>query len=169
MNIEKRKEYIKKYQEKNRIRIRERERINYAKNRDKIRARKIKKEKEFRDNNKEKIQKNNKEYRKNNKDKLNKIMKDWANNNAESIRGYALKRKYNISIEEYNKMFEEQKGCCAICGIHQSNFKKALHVDHCHATGKIRKLLCIRCNNALGFLDDNIDKLKRCIEYLETN
>ena len=46
---------------------------------------------------------------------------------------------------------------------------KSPHIDHCHITGKIRKLLCIRCNNALGFLDDSIERLKLCIQYLENN
>lgn len=44
------------------------------------------------------------------------------------------------------KPLEEQKGCCAICGKHQSKLKSKLHVDHCHVTGKVRQLLCKTCN-----------------------
>jgi hypothetical protein len=64
-------------------------------------------------------------------------------------------------------MFEEQGGCCALCGKHQSELKKALHVDHDHKTGRVRKLLCAKCNLASGAFDDDIGLLSACIEYLE--
>jgi hypothetical protein len=61
-----------------------------------------------------------------------------------------LKANYNITLPEYNRMFLEQAGCCAICGIHQSKLKRALSVDHCHTTGKVRQLLCGHCNSIEG-------------------
>jgi hypothetical protein len=57
-------------------------------------------------------------------------------------------------------MFEDQKGCCGICKRHQSEFKKRLGVDHNHSTGKIRKLLCDRCNLGLGFYELFKDEYK---------
>jgi hypothetical protein len=78
-----------------------------------------------------------------------------------------LKKTYGITIEDYNKMFEEQKGCCAICGRHQSEEKKRLHTDHDHATGKVRGLLCVKCNNLLGQAKDSIEILELSIEYLK--
>lgn len=81
-------------------------------------------------------------------------------------------KKYQIEIirkttlEEYNKMFVEQNGCCAICGIHQNEFGKALFIDHNHTTEKIRGLLCRQCNAALGFFKDDIKIIEKAIKYL---
>ena len=77
-----------------------------------------------------------------------------------------LKKAYGITLEEYNIMFEEQKGCCSICGDHQSSMLKSLSVDHCHETGRIRGLLCKNCNTSLGQFKDNIAILFKAIEYL---
>jgi len=70
-----------------------------------------------------------------------------------------LRRHYGITIEEYNHMFEKQKGCCAICGKHQLENTKgqALGVDHNHKTGQVRGLLCSPCNQAIGQL--KVDEL----------
>jgi hypothetical protein len=78
---------------------------------------------------------------------------------ANSMRKFFYKRDYNITIEEYNEMFDDQKGCCKICGRHQSEFKQRLCVDHDHKTGKIRGLLCHTCNRFLGYIDDNINNI----------
>lgn len=78
-----------------------------------------------------------------------------------------LKDTYGISLEHYNQMFLKQEGCCAICKKHQSNFTRALAIDHCHKTGNIRALLCHKCNSALGLSNDSIDLLKEMISYLE--
>jgi hypothetical protein len=64
-------------------------------------------------------------------------------------------------------MFAEQKGCCAICGVHQDNVTKRFSVDHNHSTGKVRGLLCQNCNAGLGNFMDDISNLKSAIEYLE--
>ena len=78
-----------------------------------------------------------------------------------------LRVKYGISVEDYNAMFHAQEGRCAICLKHQSKLKRRLHVDHDHATGAIRGLLCQHCNNVLGLLCDETDALQRAISYLE--
>jgi hypothetical protein len=65
-------------------------------------------------------------------------------------------------------MFGEQKGCCAICGKHRSEFKNGLAVDHDHKTGKIRKLLCIKCNVRLSVLE-NEEFVIMANRYLEEN
>lgn len=72
---------------------------------------------------------------------------------------------YGIDADEYDTIYSEQDGKCKICNkICQSG--KQLAVDHCHATGKVRGLLCIRCNNALGALDDNVEVMKKMIDYV---
>lgn len=84
----------------------------------------------------------------------------------EYVKAAFLRHMYGISMDEYNDLFEKQKGCCAICKKHQTEIKKRLHVDHCHTTGKVRGLLCFSCNNALGQLNDDIELLKAAITYL---
>lgn len=81
-------------------------------------------------------------------------------------RDYKYKSNYGITIDDYNAMFEEQQGCCAICQKHQSEFKKSLHVDHNHKTGQIRGLLCHNCNLAIGRLQDNPVIISRALEYV---
>jgi len=79
---------------------------------------------------------------------------------------WSMKSTFNLTIEDYNILFEKQNGCCAICNRHQTEFKKRLAIDHCHTTNVIRGLLCSSCNTALGLLKDNIGALRNAIEYL---
>lgn len=60
-----------------------------------------------------------------------------------------LRRKYGITLKDYNRMLVNQYGQCAICKKDSSNFKNALHVDHNHKTGRVRALLCYYCNRRL--------------------
>jgi Recombination endonuclease VII len=82
-------------------------------------------------------------------------------------RNFDLKRNYGITIDDYNQMFIDQRGCCAICETPQYQTNKRLHVDHDHVTGKVRGLLCHNCNLTLGRLKENIDVLRKAIRYLE--
>ena len=78
-----------------------------------------------------------------------------------------LKRRFGITLEQFNQMYEKQNGKCLICDATESLLGHRLAVDHCHTTGKIRGLLCKSCNVALGGFKDNIENLKRAIEYLK--
>jgi len=73
-----------------------------------------------------------------------------------------LKCYYNIDIVQYEKMLQQQNNTCAIC---KSIMQKPC-VDHCHATNKIRGILCNDCNLGLGKFKDNVDSLRSAIEYL---
>ena len=84
----------------------------------------------------------------------------------EAYRKWDLKRRYGISPEEYNEMFEMQKGCCYICKRHQTEFKNKLHVDHNHHNGELRRLLCGNCNTGLGMFMDSPELLIKAAEYL---
>lgn len=68
-----------------------------------------------------------------------------------------------ISLEDFQRMENEQKGICLIC----RRKTKKLFIDHCHETGKVRGLLCPTCNTGLGMLNDNLGNLNRAVEYLE--
>ena len=78
-----------------------------------------------------------------------------------------LKFLYGLSAREYNQRFKTQKGCCAICERHQSEFNRALGVDHNHEAGQIRGLLCTTCNAALGFFQESPAILIKAIQYLK--
>jgi len=81
--------------------------------------------------------------------------------------GLNLKYLYGITPADFDRMFAEQKGCCAICGKHQSELKRALSVDHDHKTKVIRGLLCNNCNLAIGKLQDSSVLLRKAADYLE--
>ena len=80
-----------------------------------------------------------------------------------------LRSKYGIVELDFDKFYNNQKGCCAICGIHQSRLTRSLDVDHNHETDKIRGLLCSKCNLALGGFqvdESGVSLLKKAIQYL---
>jgi len=77
-----------------------------------------------------------------------------------------LMKLYGITLDDYNKMFAEQDGKCFICGTHVCSTGRALAVDHDHETGKVRGLLCANCNTALGKFNDDVELLKKAIDYL---
>ena len=82
-------------------------------------------------------------------------------------RQYKIKRAYGLSLEEWENKFNSQKGCCAICGINQSELKDKLSTDHNHVTGKIRDLLCHRCNSLVGQVEVNPKLLDSITSYIE--
>lgn len=83
-----------------------------------------------------------------------------------------LVRKYGITIDDYEEMHVKQGGVCAICGqpetVKINGYSYNLSVDHCHDTGKVRGLLCSKCNLSLGGFNDAIDLLTKAINYLTT-
>ena len=74
-----------------------------------------------------------------------------------------LKTRYNLTLEQYNEMVENQNKACAICGC----VPEKLLIDHCHTTNNIRGLLCNQCNSMLGMAHDNIETLQVAIKYLQ--
>jgi hypothetical protein len=77
-----------------------------------------------------------------------------------------LKRRYGIDEAIYEKMLLDQRCGCAICGqINQNGYKLA--VDHSHVTGKVRALLCNKCNSSLGLMRESPDILRAAARYLE--
>ena len=82
-----------------------------------------------------------------------------------------LLKEYGITPDDYAKLFEQQKGCCAICGSQESghNVTQHLLVDHDHITNKVRGLLCSSCNLLLGKAHDSIKLLLGAIFYLKNN
>lgn len=96
-----------------------------------------------------------------------KRMLDPENRKAESRR--IRRRKYKISDEEQNRIYAEQEGKCAICGVNKPLYggtKDSLCVDHDHDNGRVRGLLCGSCNYKLGILEQK-DWEKKARAYLK--
>lgn len=96
-----------------------------------------------------------------------KAKQDWTDG---CIRDSVYRRKFGIGIEDYNAMFSAQGGRCAICNTDQPTGHGAKNgrfsVDHDHATGEVRGLLCAGCNTALGGFKDNVEVMKNAIHYI---
>lgn len=75
-------------------------------------------------------------------------------------------RKYKMTEGEYNKILEFQGGGCAICGSTKGGGAH-LAIDHNHMTGKVRGILCFKCNSALAMANDNPELLRSMANYLE--
>jgi hypothetical protein len=102
--------------------------------------------------------------------------RNWNRDNSdralETKRRRELPQTYGITYEEYEQMLSDQDGVCAICGQDELNEhgrtgkKFRLSVDHCHATGAVRGLLCQKCNRAMGLFGDNPELLRKAMSYL---
>lgn len=92
-----------------------------------------------------------------NRDRCIELEKRWRRENPERVRfndrNKGLVRKYGITEHDYQRMHEKQGGLCVICGNPEKAKNRRLAVDHCHGTGRIRGLLCGRCNGALGWFE----------------
>jgi len=92
--------------------------------------------------------------------------KKWTKENPDRSVELGLIYKYGITLEQYNAMISDQTNRCKICRG-ECPTGRALSVDHCHSTNKVRGLLCSSCNLALGHTKDNIKTLEKMITYLE--
>ena len=112
----------------------------YLKNKDKEKAaREI-----YYSKNKELILARNKKYNKENPDKRKSAI---------------LKYEYGITLDQYNQMFKEQEGKCAICQRHQNKLTRTLCVDHNHKTNKVRALLCLTCNTDVSVVENRLEEM----------
>jgi hypothetical protein len=95
-------------------------------------------------------------YWKNPEKQRQRKRKEYESNPARSKpKSSTTYHRYGITQADYDRMFEEQGGKCAICGVHQSQQKRRLYVDHDHETNKVRALLCHKCNFMIGWARDN--------------
>lgn len=92
--------------------------------------------------------------------------------NRDDIRLKFIKSKYGLTIEDYNLLLSDQKGKCYICGNEETSYDaktkkvKSLSIDHNHKTGKVRGLLCSRCNALIGYAKEDIKILESAIKYI---
>lgn len=101
----------------------------------------------------------------------NERLRRWKQNDPEGYKRIAknsrLKKEYGITLDDYEAMLTEQDGKCFICG--KDSDWGTLAVDHCHKTGKVRKLLCFSCNTSIGKFNDDPALLRKAAEYLEAH
>lgn len=178
-DIEKRREYSRNYRSSHIEKALKYEAEWRNKNREKVRIKNL----EWKRANPEKVKNEYKKYYLKNKDVINIKAKKWASRNRELInmkakirenknpektirtrRNFHLKKKFGITVEQYDEMLIKQNGVCEICG--GTNGKKNFSVDHNHKTGKVRGLLCDHCNTGIGRLMEDISILQNAILYL---
>ncbi len=93
--------------------------------------------------------------------------RDRRQRNPTAILTSRLKAKYGITLETFQTMLAAQGGVCKICKKPPARKAGRLSVDHNHATGRVRGLLCSNCNSVLGMADENIKTLQASINYLQ--
>lgn len=93
-----------------------------------------------------------------------KKYRDTENGRRRAV-SWDLKTKYGITIEQYEAMLESQGGVCAVCSKPDPGGQR-LGVDHCHATGQLRALLCTLCNRGIGHFLDDPSRLEQAAAYL---
>lgn len=103
---------------------------------------------------------------------ITEINRERHNRDPRKKMSKSFEQLYGMTITEYDRLFEEQGGVCAICGKPETaktryGTPKQLAVDHCHRTGKLRGLLCIRCNTWLGYQEKDPERLIRAADYLK--
>jgi len=116
-------------------------------------------------NNRERINKRHIQYYKDNCEKTKKYNRQWKKDNPKKVKSYTIKANYNLSYEDWSKMWESQNGRCAIC---EKPFTKPsdAYVDHNHQTNKVRSLLCMKCNIGIGIFNDSPKLTAKVTEYL---
>jgi hypothetical protein len=108
------------------------------------------------------------EYQKENRAHCTARQKAWRQDHRDRQRWYTLKWKYGITREDYDSQLERQGSVCAICSTADEGLWWGYFVvDHDHATGAIRGLLCSPCNTLIGGARDRTDVLRSAIAYLE--
>ena len=107
-----------------------------------------------------------KEFRQKNPEKVKQGWHEYNNSKRgrKNRRTSKLKSKYNLTLEQHEQIYLAQDGRCVLCGDSVAYSK--VHTDHDHKTGRVRGLLCCKCNMGLGFFGDSIEGLQRAIQYL---
>jgi hypothetical protein len=171
---EKKREYNRRYREKHPERVKEQQRAYRERTREqqkeRVRAwRDANPEygKRYYQENKERLRKREAEYYKKNREHIKERNKRYASTPEAKRRRRVLRlaKQYGITYEQYTEMAEAQGWTCAACGGEPNGL--GLVVDHHHGNGRVRGLLCSRCNSALGLIDDSLDKAKALVAYLK--
>jgi Recombination endonuclease VII len=103
-------------------------------------------------------------------EKYKKYVHKWKSKNPDRERERNL-AQFGLTIEDYDAMHEAQDGLCAICKQPETSSRDGkvyrLAVDHCHKTGKVRGLLCFKCNSAMGSFEKREIPLENVLKFLK--
>jgi len=104
--------------------------------------------------------------------KARKHILNYRKNNPNANRNKHYKKRYGITVEEYEAMAQAQNYLCAICGMPETKKRKdgsvsILAVDHDHTTGAVRELLCVGCNHMLGNIENRNVSLDAIAAYIK--
>jgi len=154
---ERRREYMRGYQQKNKEKANEANRRWRAKNPEKSRE-------YFRLKARERYKLKNEECRAYGREYYYRTGK--SKRTPERRFKEALKRNYGLTVEQYNQMVSDTGGKCPICT--DELVQGRIHVDHCHTTGRVRGILCGNCNSAEGFLRTS-ENAHRMYQYMLAN
>lgn len=101
------------------------------------------------------------------KKRRQRVKREWEENNPKKVQRMHLRRRIRVlgfsedQIEDIADLYE-QTDCCEICG----NNGSTLHIDHDHETGQLRGFICHHCNLALGHFQDDLERLRAAMAYL---
>jgi hypothetical protein len=175
---------VKRYQDKNRELIREKAKQRYQKEKnDPVALEKLRERgRAFYHANKEERDKKTKAYHEKNKEYYKEYRRAWVAKNRDYLnarargcpkkryrgRTYDLRKKYNLSREQLDSMIAECEGRCPCCKTIFGTLRESRpSVDHSHLTGKVRGVLCWRCNILIGHANDQPAILRACARYLK--
>lgn len=108
------------------------------------------------------------------REKASAYAKVWRERNPELSKNSELRKTFGIDLLTYTNTVVDQLGVCAICGNPETvvdkrtNRLRMLAVDHNHTTGQIRGLLCMGCNQGIGNFQEDLQRLKKAVSYLES-
>ena len=110
-----------------------------------------------------------KEYRTKYREKMKAMQMLWyqkkSREDPTAWKDRSLRKRYGITLADRDMLKLQQEGLCAICRL-PDELGRELHVDHDHATGKVRALLCNNCNAGLGYFRENSEIMVRALTYL---
>ena len=108
-------------------------------------------------------------YRAANREKLREWHRENRRQNREALNMKKRLEPYDLTQEQLDALMEAQAGLCAICARPPEGRgpNAVLHIDHCHATGEVRGLLCAACNRGLGFFRDDPQRLTAAARYVQ--
>jgi hypothetical protein len=122
-------------------------------------------------NNPEIVAEHKRNYARNHPERVAESRRRWRENNSDkhfaAQRESHLRLAFGITTKEYDELLKKQNGKCALCGGDQNPTYKFFDVDHVHdESKKVRGLLCRKCNVGLGTFENNLEWLKKALNYL---
>ena len=121
---------------------------------------------QWKKDNPERFKEHQKRWIAKNQEKRKAYNRDYSRRRSDKLHADHVRRTYGLTGEQYIAMCAAQDWRCAICGVHQSELVRRLHVDHCHETGQVRGALCTKCNSGIAHLGESDERMRLAMAYL---